>query len=129
MEKIAKALPIVKEIEVGGEIVKVQKLPLGEYAKLLIALKKMPGSVLRDLQNVNTEDNDAMISTLFGVFAEAWGQVIEIVAIGSGIDKDRLENDPAIGLDGGIELFLAIWEVNNLNQVFKSVKNALSRAQ
>ena len=129
MDKIAKALPVSKQVTIGDEVVHVCKLPLGQYGKLLIALKKVPGSVMTDLQGMDTDDNNAIIGALLGVFGEAWGQIIDIISIGSGIDKERLENDPAIGLDGGIELFMAIWEVNNLGNVFSSVKNVLTRVK
>lgn len=129
MEAIEKALPIVKEVAIGGEIVKVSKLPLGQYAKLLIALKNLPTSALKDVQKVNTDDNEQAIMFLLGVFAEAWEQVVDIIAIGSGLDKDRLMNDPEIGLDGGVGLFLAIYEVNNLAKVIQTVKNAITRGE
>lgn len=122
-----KALPIVKEVVIGGEVVKVSKLPLGKYAELLLALKKLPTSVLKDVQGINTDDNEESLVFLLGVFAEAWEQIVDIISIGSGLEKNRLMNDPEIGLDGGIELFLAIYEVNNLAKVIQTVKNALTR--
>jgi hypothetical protein len=118
---------IVVEFE-NGEKVVVKKLPLGKYAQLMLALKKLPTTIVNDLQNIDTANEDALFSTLFGIFGEAWGQVIEIIAIGSGIDADRLENDETIGLDGGVALFLAIYEVNNLEKVVSQVKNAINRS-
>lgn len=128
MENIEKALPKGQTIEFSnGEKVEINKLPLGQYSKLMLALKNMPTNVMTDLQGVDTNDQDKTIQVLFGVFGEAWGQVIEILAIGSGIEKERIENDEAIGLDGGIELFLAIYEVNNLEKVVGKVKNLMKR--
>ncbi len=127
-DKTAMALPAVKEVVIGDEVIKIEKLPLGEYSKLFLALKNLPGRILTDLQGLDTEDNEEMIPFVFSLFAEAWEQVIEILAIGSGIDKERLKNDPAIGLDGGLELFIAIWEVNNLNKVVGTLKNVMARA-
>lgn len=112
----------------NGESIEVKKLPLGQYAKLMIALKQMPTSVMSELQNIDTEDNDATIQALFGVFGEAWGQILDIIAIGSGVDRDRIENDPDIGIDGGVELFVAIYEVNNLKGVVSKVKNLFTGA-
>lgn len=126
-EKLSNIISLEKEVEVGGKVVTIKKLPLGQYAKVLLIMKKLPGGVLKDLQNIDTNDEEALIATLFGVMAEAWEQVIEIIAIGSGMDKDTIANDPEIGLDGGIALLLAIWEVNNLASAFQSVKNAITR--
>lgn len=125
---IEKALPKTIVVELGEEKVEIQKLPLGKYAELMLALKNMPTSVMKDLQSIDTKDEDGTIQAIFGLFGQAWGQVLDILAIGSGISKDRIENDPNIGLDGGVELFLAIYEVNNLQKVVNQVKNAINRS-
>lgn len=122
-----KALETKVEIELGGEKVMVEKLALGRYAQLIFALKSMPTDALKDLQAIDTENEEDTIQSLIGMVGSSWGSILEIIAIGSGIDKDKIENDPAIGLDGGIALFIAIYEVNNLASVFKQVKNAFSR--
>ena len=125
---IKKALPKYKIVVIGEEEIKIEKLPLGKYAELMLALKNVPTDIMTDLQSIDTKDEDATVQALFGLFGKAWGQILEILAIGSGIDKERIENDPEIGLDGGIELFLAIYEVNNLEKVIKQVKNAFNRS-
>lgn len=112
----------------NGEKVEVKKLPLGEYAKLMFVLKKLPTNIMSEFLNIDTTDNEAAISAMFGIFGEAWGQILEILSIGTGIDKERLANDPAIGLDGGIELLIAVIEVNNLKEVIKKGKNLFKGA-
>ena len=128
MSEIKKALPNYKIVHVGEEEIKIEKLPLGKYAELMFTLKNIPTDIMSDLQNIDTTDQDASIQALFGLFGKAWGQVLEILSIGSGIDKERIENDPSIGLDGGIEMFLAIYEVNNLEKVVSQVKNVINRS-
>ncbi|SCY88501.1 hypothetical protein [Alkaliphilus peptidifermentans] len=127
-EKLSNIIPLEKVVKIGGKTFNIKKLPLGQYAKVLLILKKLPGGLLKEFQSLDVNDEEALMATLFGTAAEAWWQVIEIIAIGSGIDKEVIENDPSIGLDGGVELFLAIWEVNNLAAVMKSVKNAMSQS-
>jgi hypothetical protein len=124
---IEKALPKSKIVVIGEEKIEIKKLPLGKYAELMLALKNMPSSVMTELQSIDTRNEEATIQAVFGLFGQAWGQVLDILAIGSGIDKDRIANDPEIGLDGGVELFLAIYEVNNLQKVVNQVKNAINR--
>jgi hypothetical protein len=124
---IEKALPKSKIVVIGEEKIEIKKLPLGKYAELMLALKNMPSSVMTELQSIDTSNEEATIQAVFGLFGQAWGQVLDILAIGSGIDKDRIANDPEIGLDGGVELFLAIYEVNNLQKVVNQVKNAINR--
>lgn len=126
-EKLSSIIPKVQEVIVGETVVTIARLPLGKYAKVLLILKGLPGGVLKDLQALEGANDEALIATLFGVMAEAWEQVIEIISLGSGLDKDQIANDPEIGLDGGVALLMAIWEVNNLASAFTSVKNALSR--
>jgi hypothetical protein len=128
MSNIKKALPNTKIVQIGEEQIEIKKLPLGKYAELMLALQNVPSSIMSDLQGLDTNDEDKMLQTMFGIFGKAWGQILEILAIGSGLDKDRIENDPDIGLDGGIELFLAIYEVNNLDKVIKQVKNVINRS-
>lgn len=118
----------VMQVQIGEETFPIKKLALGEYARLLSALQHIPTAALADLQNLDTKDSDGTIQKVCGVLAKAWSSFIEILAIGSGIEKDRLEQDPQIGLDGGIQLFLAIYEVNKIDQVVGTVKNALKQA-
>lgn len=127
-DKIRKILPQSKTVQIGDEAIEIKKLPLGKYSEMLLALQNLPDSIMKDLERLDTKDEDKTLQIMFGIFGKAWGQVLDILAIGSGIERERLENDPAIGLDGGIELFLAIYEVNNLDKVVKKVKNMISRS-
>lgn len=126
-ESMENVLPLIEAVELAnGEIVEVKKLPLGEYARLLLLLKNLPSGVVQEFQKLDTKDDEQFVQVMFGVFAEAWEQVIEIISIGSGIDKDRLKTDNVIGLDGGVDLFMAIYKVNNLQRVVKTAKNAMA---
>lgn len=129
MSEITKAVSVSKKVVIGEEEIIVQKLPLGQYSKLILALRNMPSGIVNDLQGIDTENEDESITAIINLFGQSWGQILEVISIGSGVDKDRIENDPAIGLDGGVELFLAIYEVNNLNKVFKQIKNAMNRSK
>lgn len=124
-EKLQSIVGNEKKVVLGEREVIIKKLPLGQYSKILLAMKNMPTSVMSEFQNLDTKNEEQFIPVLFGTFAEAWGQVLEIISIGSGLDKEVIENDPDIGLDGGIDLFVAIYEVNRLDKVMKSVKNLL----
>jgi len=119
--------PLTQTVELGEEKIVVSKLPLGKYAQLVLALKNMPKGVVAELSSIDTSDNDATLQSLLGLIGEAWGQIIEVLAIGTGMDKERLENDPSIGLDGGVALFVAVYEVNNLQGVISNVKNVFNR--
>ena len=115
------------DVQLGESTITVSKLPLGEYAGLILALKNLPSGALKDIQGIDTSNEEESIQALIGLIGSSWGSILEIISIGSGMDKDTIENDPAIGLDGGIALFLAIYEVNNLESVFQKVKSRFSR--
>lgn len=121
------ALPKSIEVTLGEETFVIKKLPLGKYAQLMFTLQNMPKGVVQEFQNIQSKDSQVTMQAVFGIFGQAWGQVLDIIAIGSGIEKERIENDETIGLDGGVELFLAIWQVNNLEGVFQTVKNGFNR--
>lgn len=127
MSEINAALPTSKVVKIGDEEIKVEKLALGKYAKLLLVLREAPTTILSELQSLEGKSNEESLQVMLGMFGNAWGQILDIIALGSGIDRKRLEEDNTIGLDGGIQLFLAIYEVNNLASVFKTVKNQFSR--
>lgn len=127
MAKSDKALAKQVVVKLGDEKHTVEKLPLGKYVKLISALQGLPAGVVKDLQSIDTDNEEESVQALIGLVAGSWDSVLDILALGSGVDKDRIENDPEIGLDGGIELFLAIYEVNNLSAVFSKVKNVFSR--
>lgn len=115
----------VIQVQLGEEIFPIRKLALGEYARLLSALQHIPTEALADLQSLDTKDTEGTIQKMCGILAHAWGSFMDVLAIGSGIEQERLEQDPQIGLDGGIQLFIAIYEVNKIDQVIGTVKNAL----
>lgn len=126
-ENLKNVLAMGTEVEIGGVGYEVNKLALGKYAKVLLILKTMPTKVLTDMSNMDKNDEGSFINAVCGAAAEAWEQVVEIISIGSGIDKETITNDPAIGLEGGVVLLMAIWEVNNFQSVFNIVKNAIPR--
>lgn len=128
MSEIKKALPTHRTVTIGeNEKVEVEKLPLGKYAELLVTLRNVPTKIMSELQQMDGQSEEESLQMMLGMFGEAWGQILDIIAIGTGVDRDRIENDSSIGIDGGIELFFAVYEVNNLSSVVKQVKNQLSR--
>ena len=127
---IEKVIPMSKTVTLSdGSTVVVNKLALGKYAQLLTALKNMPSSVMGELANIDTQAEEMAIQGIIGLIGTAWGQVIDVIAIGSGVEKERIENDPIIGLDGGVDLLVAIIEVNNLAVVIGNLKNAFNRSK
>lgn len=137
-------LPLTREVTVyvynveqddyEAQVVKVRKLPLGEAAKLGQALDKIPEQLQSLSQNeqvqellagVDVESMDGVaigsaivefLPTLLNVATEL---IIEILAIGSGADKELLEQ---VGLEEATNILVAIFEVNNLQAIWGNVQ-------
>ncbi len=130
-----KGLPAVKNVSilVGTEeeqVVAVKKLPLGRAVELSHVIENIPARLQEIADNSKVQefleglDPDEMEATEFGItLAEflptliniALDLVIELLAVGTGLEKGLLEQ---IGLDEATELLVAIFEVNNIQAIW-----------
>lgn len=115
----------------------VRKLPLGRSAELSRAFKELPSAIkgLMDgeetkalfgdeSQDMDLVDMAVLIANNLGSLMEvAQDAIIEILQIGSGLDRQAIES---LGLDEASELFLLIVKVNNLSALQANLKNAMS---
>jgi len=121
-----------QETKVGNYTAK--KLPLIGYVRLLSKLDSVPstllqsvGSTWQDINNKNSkEDNNIkLLEILLKIVSKFPAEIIEIVALACDIEKEVIENDRDLGLDGLTDLLIAIYEVNNLQKVFTKLKKKL----
>jgi len=130
-----KGLPAVKDVSilVGTEeeqVVAVKKLPLGRAVELSHVIESIPARLQEITDNSKVQeflkgaDLDKMGAAEFGtVLVEflptliniALDLVIELLAVGTGLEEDLLEQ---IGLDEATELLVAIFEVNNIQAIW-----------
>ena len=135
MTSKTKGLPAVKNVSilVGTEeeqVVVVKKLPLGRAVELSHVIESIPVRLQEISDNSKVQeflkgtDPDKMGVTEFGIaLAEflptlvnvALDLVIELLAVGTGLSEDLLEQ---IGLDEATELLVAIFEVNNIQAIW-----------
>jgi len=116
----------------------VRKLPLGRAAELSRAFKELPAAIQGLMEGEETKvlfdesqsadlglvDMAVLIANNLGSLLEvAQDAVIEILQIGSGLDRQIIEG---LGLDEASELFLTIVRVNNLSAMQANLKNAMS---
>src|SRR5690625_1081093 len=129
--------------------VRVAKLPLGKAASLGLAFRSVVNKIseFRDheaLQGLFNPRGDGkeegtgkdlldlpmqelaleLVNVLPELLHVAAEGVIEILAVGTGLESDELRE---VGLDEASELFLAIVAVNNLEAVQRNLKNVLGR--
>ena len=112
----------MKEIEVklDDRTVVVKKLPLGRYAELLKALKKLP----ENLGGLDKMKEDEIFRKLPTLIAGALPDCIDMLAIATPLTVDELNT---LGLDEAVELFLAVIKVNNYQDIYGKVKKALAQ--
>lgn len=130
-----KGLPAVKDVPIlaGTEeeqVVAVKKLPLGRAVELSHVIESIPARLQEIKDNSKVQeflksfDPDKMDPTEFGtalveflplLINIALDLVIELLAVGTGLEEDLLEQ---IGLDEATELLVAIFEVNNIQAIW-----------
>jgi hypothetical protein len=104
-----------------GKTIEIKNLPLGRYAELLKALKKLPKNV-RDIQDANASTVIEQLPILIG---NSWSDFMDIFAIASPLSKEEIENE--IDLNDAVDVTLAIIEVNNYKEIYEKVKKALAQ--
>lgn len=135
MTSRTKGLPAVKNVPilVGTEeeqVVAVKKLPLGRAVELSHVIESIPARLQEIKDNPKVQeflkgfDPDKMDPTEFSTTLIeflplltniALDLVIELLAVGTGLEEDLLEQ---IGLDEATELLVAIFEVNNIKAIW-----------
>lgn len=104
----------------GGKVVRghlIPRLPLGEYLAALQALQNLPADLLSAcfpgksltevLQALKTLDEQALVQLVANLAGSGAPYVLGLVARFSGIPEKELREDPAIGLDGLVEILQA----------------------
>ena len=77
------------------------------------------------LQALKTLDEQALVQLVANLAGSGAPYVLGLVARFSGIPEKELREDPAIGLDGLVEILQAIFEVNGWGNVLAAVREAL----
>lgn len=114
----------IKEVKLSNEkVVTIKNLPLGRYAELLKAFKKLPKN-LKELQENKTASVVELLPTLIG---NSWDDFLEIFVIATPLSKKEVEND--LDLNDAVEVALAIIEVNNYKEIYEKIKKALAQPE
>lgn len=106
-----------------GKTIEIKNLPLGRYAELLGAFKKLPKN-LKELQDNTTA---SMIEVLPSLIGNSWDDFLDIFVIATPLKKEEIEND--LDLNDAVEITLAIIEVNNYKEIYEKIKKALAQPE
>ena len=131
----ALSLPKTKTVR-GCEI---KRLPLGGYLQAVELLRGAAGDLLeacfpgRSLDQVlagfRSVDTATVAAMLGDALAAAPKHVIHVAAELTGIDEQRLLEDPDIGLDGLVEILTAWVEVNRLGDFPVAVRALIAKVR
>ena len=118
----------VGEIKVRGYT--VRKLPLGAYFALLRKLDNVPRELLGELASAWDDagkggGNAAVLEVVLKVAARFPDEVLSLVAQAIGVEKEELEKDRELGIDGLVELAEAVWQVNRIGEMLANAKKKL----
>ena len=106
-------------VQLDDQKVEVKKLPIGEYADLLKAVKKLP-SHFKDVTNLNTE---IIIQKLPEIAGDSLPDLLGVISIAT---KMPVEEVAKLGLDEIAKLIVAIYQVNNYAEVYALIKKGLA---
>lgn len=100
----------------------IQRLPLGAYFNLLRNIDKLPSTLAFELSGGDSNSVIAMVQKIAVIAPDI---IIDIIASATGETKEKINNDRDLGIDGLVEVLVAIWDVNELTKQFESAKKKL----
>lgn len=100
----------------------VKKLPLGKYSELLKAFQKLPGQ----LNSIVGVDKDQIISKIPTIIGDSLPDFLNVFKVATDITDAELDQ---IGLNEAVDIFVAILEVNQYQEVYEKIKKVGARFQ
>lgn len=111
-----------KELLVHGYTVK--KLPLGAYFSLLSKIEKIPANIAFSLSS-SGDSTEKVVAMIQKICTVAPDMILDIISSATGETRQKIEEDRDLGIEGLVDLLLAIWEINELSKAFDSVKKKI----
>lgn len=115
----------------------VKRLPLGEYLRVVEALREAPTTVMRVcfpqmdmaqmLDRLKRIDAQGLTQLMLQAMDVVPDEVIKLISLISGIPADALYADPAIGLDGVAEILEAAWRLNGIENFTRAARQMAAK--
>lgn len=102
-------------VKLDDRSVDIPKLPIGEYAELLKAIKQLP----KHFRTIENLDKDKIIENLPTILGDCLPDVIGVLSIATRLPKEEIEQ---MGLDEISKLVAGVFEVNNFAGVYELLK-------
>ncbi|MCR1833131.1 hypothetical protein NSA56_01805 [Oceanobacillus caeni] len=111
-----------KVITINEKEVTIKKIPVGKFAELMLAVKKLPSLLMAnltvdELENVNAQ---VMLTKFPTLMADAQDEIFKLTSVASGITKKEIEQ---LDFEEFFQVVEAILEVNNIKAIIEQVKN------
>lgn len=115
----------------------IERMPIGRFLQAAQTLDNLPGEVLAKLfpdredaaLALRTLDKNGLLTLCARAFTVLPWQALELFAQLSGLDAEKLQSDPAVGLDGLMEMVNAWLEVNNIENFIAAARELAGRAR
>ena len=115
----------------------VKRLPLGEYLRVMEALREAPTTVMRVcfpqmdmaqmLERLKRIDANGLTELILQAMDVVPDEAIKLISLISGIPADALYADPAIGLDGTAEILEAVWRLNGIENFTRAAQRMAAK--
>jgi DNA-binding ferritin-like protein (Dps family) len=110
-----------KKIKLEDREVVVKKLPLGDYAEVF----KLIADFTKYFKSTTDWTEQNFFEQLPNMLSEAPDKMQRIIVIATDLEQKDVEEN--IGLDDAIDIFEALFEINNYSKLFTKIKKALAQ--
>lgn len=108
------------KVKLDNKTIEVSKLPIGKYAELLKALKEIPKKI-SGMESISPEKT---LEVLPGLISDSLPEAIHILTIATPMESDELYE---LGLDEIVRICVAVYDVNNYQEVMAQVKKVMAQ--
>ena len=111
----------------AGETVRgyeIRRLPLGEYLRMIEVLRQIAGAlaaslfpgmdVMQTLASLKRMDVEMLTDLMLRAMEAIPGEAVKLLSVMTGVSCQQLLDDPAIGLDGAMDMLEAFWRLNGI---------------
>ncbi|WP_350303558.1 hypothetical protein [Bacillus pumilus] len=113
---------VSSELTLGDKTVQVPKLTPVKWKELFEVVDRLPHLFFTVL---STNGQDDFVATLVAAINLAMDEVVKVVAVLSGLDKDYVHEN--VGTDEIVEFLIAVVEKNRLQSVAKNLRSLLPK--
>ena len=88
-------------------------------------IEKIPANIAFGLANSTGDNTEKVVGMIQKICTVAPDMILDIIASATGETRQKIEEDRDLGIDGLVDLLLAIWKINELSNAFDRVKKKI----